>query len=241
VTGIALAAAFAAQGRAQQQDPPPSTPPTTNAASASALVPVKRFRATDADNHVVTLNKQNVVTLLLYTSEDSQDAAQRAGREMYPLQGRMDFQLVVVVDLRDSIATWAPSIAVSEMRARLDKEAVTLKPYFLQNHNKSNPRDSSYVIPDFNGATCTQLGWTEGSDELRGILFGADGREIKRWEKIKDMGGLFNDVRAAIQVFIDTSRAKATAAAAKPQGTKLIQPPMPPIPLPPPAPPDNPG
>ncbi len=164
-----------------------------------------------------------MVTLLLGTSEDSQDAARAAGNAMYPLRGRPDFQLIVVVDLRNSIATWAPSIVLSQMRSNLDKEAIALKPYFLKNGNKSNPRTSSYVIADFSGTICPQLGWTSGSDELRGILFGIDGREIQRWDKIEDMTKLQNDVRAALQDLIDAEKAKA-AEAAKTQGTKLMQP-----------------
>jgi len=157
------------------------------------------------------------------TSEDSQDAARAAGKAMYPLRGRPDFQLIVVVDLRDSIATWAPSIVLSRMRANLDDEAIALKPYFLKNGNKSDPRKSSHVIADFSGTICPQLGWTKGSDNLRGILFGADGREIERWDKIEDMTKLQTDVRAAIQSLIDADMAKA-AAIAKLQGTKLLQP-----------------
>jgi hypothetical protein len=155
---------------------------------------------------------------------------------MYPLRGRSDFQLIVVVDLRDSIAKWVPSIVLAQMRSNLDQEAVELKPYFLKNHNKSDPRKSSHVIPDFSGTICPQLGWPETSDTLRGILFGADGREIQRWDKIDDMAQLQTDVSDAIQAFIDADKAKA-AAAAKSQGSKLIQPPAPHLPLPPLAPP----
>jgi hypothetical protein len=177
----------------------------------------------DADNHQVLINHPGAVTIVLGTNEDSQDAARAAGKVMYPLQGRPDFQLIVVVDLRDSIATWAPSIVLSRMRSSLDDEAIDLKPYFLKNGNKTNPRLSSHVIPDFSGTVCPQLGWTTGSDDLRGILFGIDGREIARWDKIDDMGKLQTDVRAAIQVLIDADKEKSVAAA-KSQGTKLIQP-----------------
>lgn len=213
---------------AQAPTPLPLTAPTK-------LPPVQKFKGLDCDNHNILINKPGVITLLLGTSEDSQDAARRAGKAMYPLQGRPDFQLVVVVDLRDSLATWAPSIVLSQMRANLDKEAVDLKPYFLANGNKANPRDSSHVIAEFSNNLCPQLGWQEGSDELRGILFGADGREIKRWEKIEDMNALQTDVRAAIEELMAVNKAKA-AAAAKSQGTKLIQPPRPAPPLPPPVP-----
>jgi hypothetical protein len=211
--------------------------PSAYPAVSTAAPPLRKFRAVDADNHTILLNRPGLITLLLGTNEDSQDAARAAGKAMYPLRGRDDFQLIVVVDLRDSIATWVPSIVLAQMRSNLDHEAIELKPYFLKNGNKSNPRNSSYVIPDFKGTICPQLGWTESSDNLRGILFGADGREIERWDKMDDMAKLQTDVRAAIQAFIDADRAKA-AAAAKSQGSKLIQPPAPHLPLPPLAPPN---
>ena len=226
---------------------PSPVPAQTNAAPAAgapaARAPMtahmRKFKAVDADNRTVFINRPGMVTLLLGTSEDSQDAARAAGKSMYPLQGRPDFQLIVVVDLRNSIAGWVPSVVLSQMRSNLDNEAIELKPYFVKNGNKSNPRNSSYVIPDFSGTICPQLGWTESADDLRGILFGADGREIKRWDKIEDMNALQIDVRAAIQALIDADQARA-AAAGRNQGTKLIQPPTPHLPLPPLAPPPNP-
>ncbi len=174
----------------------PAAAQTTNAVPLSPATPVApkssahKFRALDADDHMIVLNHPGLVTLVLGTSEDSQDAARAAGKVMYPFQGRPDFQLIVVVDLRDSIATWVPSVVTGRMRSNLDQEAVELKPYFLKNGNKSNPRSTSYVIPDFSGTICPQLGWAQGSDDLRGILFGVDGREIQRWDKIEDMSKL---------------------------------------------------
>ena len=208
-----VACAFASSAQAQTTTPP----------APAKLPPVHKFKAVDADNHTVLINRPGLITLLLGTSEDSQDAARAAGTAMYPLRGRPDFQLIVVVDLRGSIATWAPSIVLSQMRSNLDKEAIALKPYFLKNGNKSNPRASSYVIADFSGTICPQLGWTDGADDLRGILFGVDGREIQRWDKIDDMTKLQTDVRAAIQALMDADKVKAEMEA-KTQGTKLMQP-----------------
>jgi hypothetical protein len=203
---------------------------------APASAAVRKIRAVDADNHNILLNRPGVITLLLCTNEDSQDTAREAGKAVYPIQGRPDFQLIVVADLRDSLATWVPSVVVARMRASLDNEAIELKPYFLKNGNKSDPRSTSHVIPDFSGTICPQLGWTESSDNLRGILFGVDGREIKRWDKIDDMNKLQTDVWAAIQALVDADQAKA-ATTARMRGTKLIQPPAPHAPLPPLAPP----
>ncbi len=198
---------------------------------------IKKIHAQDCDNHNILINRPGMITLLLGTSEESQEAARAAGTVMYPLQGRPDFQLVVVVDLRDSMATWVPSVVLEKMRSNLDDQAVELKPYFLQNGNKGNPRSTSYVVPDFAGTVCPLLGWTESSDSLRGILYGVDGREIARWDKITDMGKLQTDVRAAVQALIDADKEHA-AATAKTQGVRASQLPslhpplLPPAPLP---------
>ena len=217
-------------------------PAQTNTAPVAPVhpAPYRKFRAVDADNKTILLNRPGYITMLVGTNEDSQDGARAAGKAMYPFQGRADFQQIVVVDLRDSIATWAPSVVTARMRASLDEEAIELKPYFLKNGNKSDPRKSSYVVPDFSGTICPQLGWPTSSDNLRGILFGSDGREIERWDKLDDMTKLQADVHAAIQAYIDADKAKA-AAAAKTQGTKLIQPPAPHLPLPPLPPPPPPS
>jgi hypothetical protein len=233
------ACVLASSATAPAQTNAPTVPVTRAAVSISAP-PLRKFRAVDADNHTILLNHPGLITLVLGTNEDSQDGARAAGKTMYPLQGRPDFQLIVVVDLRDSIATWVPSVVLAQMRSNLDREAIELKPYFLKNGNKGDPRKSSYVIPDFAGTICPQLGWTESSDNLRGILFGADGREIQRWDKVEDMATLQTAVRAAIQALIEADQAKA-AATAKTQGTKLLQPPAPHLPLPPLAPPPQPN
>jgi hypothetical protein len=215
-------------------------PAVVSGNGTAPLPPVKKFKATDADSRSVFINKPGQITLLLGTNQDSQDAARLAGETVYPFRGRPDFDLIVVVDLRDSIAAWAPSVVLAEMRSNLDKEVADLKPYFLKNGNTSNPRNSMHVIADFTGTILPQLGWQDKSDDLRAILFGADSREIKRWDKVSDMNAMQADVRAAIEAY-DKSLTKAAAANKLQQGSKLIQPPSPPRPLPPENPPVKPA
>ena len=196
----------------------------------------KRIHAVDADNHNILLNRPGIITLVIGTSQDSQEAARQAGLIMHPLQGRPDFQLIVAVDLHDSIATWAPSIAVSRMKSSLDaEEAIELKPYFLKNDNRSNPRNSCHVVPDFKGTLFAELGWPNKSDDLRAVIFGSNGREYQRFDKIDNMNVLFNSVRSAISDYLDLKRARIAAAPPIPVTHSTALSPVPP-PLPPPLP-----
>jgi hypothetical protein len=209
---LANARAAAPTTAAPMELPPPAFAPH-----------VRKFHAVDADNHNILLNRPGMITVVVGTNEDSQDAARAAGRAMYPFQGRPDFALIVVVDLRGSIANWVPSIVTTRMRVSLDQEAIELKPCFMKNGNRSNPRFSSHVVPDFSGSICPQLGWNDGSDDLRVIIFGVDGREIERLDKVDDMSVLQVDVRKAIQAQVDLEQARV-AQAAKTPGSKDLHP-----------------
>jgi hypothetical protein len=192
---------------------------------------VRHIRAVDADNHSILINRPGVVTALIGTSEDSQQAAREAGVAMYPFQGRRDFQLIVAVDLRDSLATWAPGIAISRMKSSLDSEATELRPFYLKNGNRGNPRKECHVVPDFNGRLFTELGWPETSSNLRAIVFGADGREYKRFDQITDMNLLYNAVRSASADYLKVKEAHEAAAPAAPvTRTSALSPPQPPLP-----------
>jgi hypothetical protein len=193
----------------------------------------RKIHALDADNHNILLNKPGVVTLVVGTSEDSQDAARQAGIIVYPFEGRFDFQLIVAVDLHDSMATWAPSIAISRMKSSLDDEAIELKPYFLKNGNRSNPRSACHVVPDFKGTIFAGLGWPDTSSDLRAIVFGSDGREYKRFDKVDNMNVLFNAVRSALADYVELRKNRVAAAPPAPgtRGTAL-GPALPPLPPP---------
>ena len=198
--------------------PPSSTNALANPQPPAEAPNVRKFHATDADGHNVLLNPPGHITLIVGTNEDSQDAARAAGRAVYPFQGRPDFGLIVVVDLRHSIASWVPSMVISRMKVSLDQEAFEQKPYFLKNGNHNNPRGYSHVIPDFTGTICPQLEWKEHDEKLRIIIFGVDGRILESLDNLDaaDMTKVQADVRKAIQAQVDIEHAKIVAAG-KPQ------------------------
>ena len=103
---------------------------------------------------------------------------------------------------------WVPSVVISHMRRSLDQEAVELKPYYLKNGNKENPRRFCHVVPDFKGTIVPQLNWSGTPDELHAIVFGVDGRELEKVENVDNMTKFQSDVRAAL-----TSHPKVTPPA----------------------------
>ena len=103
------------------------------------------------------------------------------------------------------------------MRSSLDGEAKELKPYFVKNGNRHDPRGYCHVVPDFDGKIFTQLGWPETSSDLRAIVFGADGREYKRFDKIDNMDALYNAVRSAIADYIALRKSPSGRRPSRPQ------------------------
>ena len=198
---------------------PSSTNAVANPQPPAETPPARKYHATDADGKSVPLNPPGHITVIVGTNEDSQDAARAAGRAMYPFQGRPDFGLIVVVDLRHTVASWVPSMVISRMKVSLDQEAFELKPYYLKNGNHNNPRGYSHVIPDFTGVICPQLEWKEHDEKLRIIIFGVDGRILESLDNLEaaDMTKVQADVRKIIQAQVDIERAKIAAAASKPQ------------------------
>ena len=198
---------------------PSSTNAVPNPQAPAEAPPARKYHAIDADGKTVPLNPPGHITVIVGTNEDSQDAARAAGRAMYPFQGRPDFGLIVVVDLRHTVASWVPSMVISRMKVSLDQEAFELKPYYLKNGNHNNPRGYSHVIPDFTGTICPQLEWKEHDEKLRIIIFGVDGRILESLDNLEaaDMTKVQADVRKIIQAQVDLEHAKIAAAAPKPQ------------------------
>ncbi len=142
--------------------------------------------AVDVDGRPVQLNATGKITAVLSSSPDTQDRTRTAGAALDRFRGRKDFGLVIVVDLRGSLAGLAQGYVRDRMKRDLDSEAERLRPSFAANGNTGNPRAELEAVADFDGAVVDALRWNKDSGKLRATLFGPDGREIRKWDDLRD-------------------------------------------------------
>jgi len=145
------------------------------------------IRVKDADGVERRLDEPGRVTAVIYSNPAVQDWTRKAGAALDEFQGRADFRAVVVVDLRGTMADWAPGYTVRRMQRDLDAEAGRVAPFYQKNGNSGNPRPDMSAVADFKGEACRPLGWVEPAQRRRVVLFGKDGREAHRSEDQADL------------------------------------------------------
>lgn len=166
---------------------------THNAFSAQTQTTL--IEAQDVDGKKVKLNAKERIHVIIYSTQSLQAKTRAAGKSLYPLQGHPNLRVIVVIDLRSSLAQLAKGYTIKRARADLDEEAKRLEPFYRKNGNFSSPRPDLSAIADFDGALCRRLGWNEPSDTLQVIVYDNTGREIKRWKNLKDYDELYNRVK----------------------------------------------
>ena len=156
----------------------------------SAAEPPARLRITDVDGRERELNATGRVTAVIYSNPQVQDWTRQAGKALDEFQGRRDFRIVVVVDLRGTMADWAPGYTVRRMQRDLDAEAQRVLPFYKKNDNGSDPRQDMSAVADFKGEVCRRLGWQKPLPHHRVVIFGKNGLEAAREENQSDLGQL---------------------------------------------------
>ncbi|MDD5260281.1 MAG: hypothetical protein PHD76_00375 [Methylacidiphilales bacterium] len=144
------------------------------------------IQATDVDGRVRVLNAKNQVTVILYSNQSVQDQTRAAGKSVDSFQGLENFRSVVLVDLRSSLANWAPGYAQRRMIRDLDREAERIHPFYLKNGSRRDSRLDVSAVADFKGDICHQLGWEKPTKTMRVLVFDLNGAEAGRWEDLKD-------------------------------------------------------
>jgi hypothetical protein len=161
---------------------------------ASAAVSVS-----DADGVVRRLDEPGRVTVVIYSNPALQDWTRKAGASLDQFQGRSDFRSVILVDLRKSMADWAPGYTVRRMQKDLDKEAERIRPSYQKNGNKNNPRPDVSAVADFKGQASRAVGWDEPANQKRVVVYGKDGKVAFRSEDAADFSVLRKAVAAALE------------------------------------------
>ena len=128
----------------------------------------------DCDGKVVELNPTDRITVVLASSQPLADTTREFGRALYGWQGRKEFRVIVVVDLRKSLGTLFKGWTVGKMKADLDEEAETLIPWYRANQNPNNPRPDLCGIADFDGKATESLGWGSDDTKMKVSIFGKD-------------------------------------------------------------------
>lgn len=156
------------------------------------------LQADDVDGKPVRLNAPDAVTAVISSSPETQVRTREAGARLDRFRGRHDFRLVIVVDLRDSLAGMVTGYVKGRIRKDLDAEAERLRPFYRANGNLRDPRADLATIPDFGGTAVDRLHWDKDASRLRVTVFGTDGRELKKWDDLKDPSELDRAVSAAL-------------------------------------------
>jgi len=168
--------------------------------SLSAVRAEPQFlKALDVDGHERVLNQPGRVTVVIYSNQSVQDLTRQAGKSLDEFQGLAQFRSVVVVDLRGSLANWVSGYAQRRMVRDLDKEAERIRPAYVKNGSRADPRPEVSAVADFQGDLCRKLGWTETVKTLRVVVYNLQGLEDRRWEDLKSESELRDTVRACLK------------------------------------------
>jgi hypothetical protein len=163
------------------------------------------IQAISADGDEIVLNAPGTVTVVMNSSSTLQQRTRDTGKALYEFQGRKDFRVIVVVDLRGSMANLAKGYATRRIREDLDEEAKRVKPFFEKNGNFENPRPRFSAFADFKGDLCRQLGWEKYETKMRVIIFDQRGEEHRRWKDLgtDEYGKLAEAVRKLLPGFLN--------------------------------------
>jgi len=136
----------------------------------------------DCDGKVVELDAADRITVVLASSQPLADTTREFGRALYGWQGRKEFRVIVVVDLRKSLGTLFKGWTMGKMRADLDEEAERLIPWYRANKNPHDPRPDLCAIADFDGYVTDSLEWGSDEKKMKVMIIGKEGGVI--WQAI---------------------------------------------------------
>jgi len=152
-------------------------------------------RVTDAFEVERVLAPPGKVSVLIYSNASLAAKTREAGNLFNSLLGRDDFQLIVVVDLRSSLAHWAPGYTRRRMQRDLQAKIDGLSPEIQSYHGGQWPRPDITAIPDFEGTLCQFLEWSEPLEQIQGVIY-SEGQMVFRWKGIPENNTLLSVAQA---------------------------------------------
>lgn len=141
--------------------------------------------ARDAFGRDVVLNAPGYVTVVLSSTEKTQQATRGAADALDHFQRAPSFRLIVLVDLHDSLAAWMPGYVSHRMQEDLRREAARLQMLRAKDGRRSGWHPFVCAIPDFNGRTVRRLGWRGDGRRLKATIYDRSGLELARWNNLE--------------------------------------------------------
>lgn len=154
-------------------------------ASPSPVRPAAPIAARDAFGREVVLNAPGYVTVVLSSTEKTQQATRRAAGALDHFQAIPSFRLIVLVDLHGSVAAWMPGYVSRRLQEDLRQEAARLQ--VLRANDREHPGWHPFVcaVPDYNGRTVRSLGWRPDRGRLRATVYDRHGGELAKWNNLE--------------------------------------------------------
>lgn len=141
--------------------------------------------ARDAFGREVVLNAPGYVTVVLSSTEKTQQATRRAAGALDHFQTAAGFRLIVLVDLHGSVAAWMPGYVSRRMQDDLRREAVRMQMLSAKDGSHPGWRPFVCAIPDFSGRTVRSLGWRADRGRLRATVYDRHGMELAKWNNLE--------------------------------------------------------
>ena len=141
--------------------------------------------ARDAFGREVVLNAPGYVTVVLSSTEKTQQATRRAAGALDHFQAIPSFRLIVLVDLHGSVAAWMPGYVSHRLQEDLRQEAARLQVLRAKDTEHPGWRPFVCAVPDYNGRTVRSLGWRADRGRLRATVYDRHGGELAKWNNLE--------------------------------------------------------
>jgi hypothetical protein len=138
---------------------------------------------TDVDRRQLSTADGHVTIITVATRKDEEKAQAVGDRVPRQYYGDPKFRLITLVNFQQNIFPPFRGMISAMIRHRLDAEAKELQKTYTERHLTRNPREDIFVVADFDGKPCTQLGMSPTSSEFAVFIFDGHGRLIRRWSE----------------------------------------------------------